>query len=86
MRRILEIFPHGVLIQSSMIENSLRMVNRNFKKHIRSISHNFAKLKQIEVSFDDSGESKESLFDVLKDQISNLRDSDVKELKNVTIK
>jgi len=86
MRRILEIFPHGVLIQSSIIENSLRMVNRNFKKHIRSISHNSAKLKQIEVSFDDSGERKESLFDVLKDQISNLRDSDVKELNNVTIK
>ena len=62
------------------------MVNRNFKKHIRSISHNSAKLKQIEVSFDDSGERKESLFDVLKDQISNLRDSDVKELNNVTIK
>jgi hypothetical protein len=65
-KRVLEVFPHGVIIQSGESENTFRIdfTNKEFNDSIRSIRNKIEELRKVNV-VDDSEESKFNLHEFL---------------------
>ena len=57
MRRLLKIFPNGVIIHSNPVpSSSVKLINRNFREKISDIKNRLAKLDEIEVKFNKTDE------------------------------
>jgi len=52
MRRLLEVFPHGVIIQSDMLIGSkIEFTNQEFKQQVKNVQNNVKLLQTVKVDF-----------------------------------
>lgn len=94
IKRLLEFFPHGVIIQADADKSTKRIefMNQEFKEQIQNIRYRVEELKNIEISFDSGGKeddtegSHENLHDYLIQLQEKLRDEPLIEEHRITIK
>jgi hypothetical protein len=87
IKRLLKMFPHGVLIQSGDKENNFKVdfTNRVFNRQIREIRNKVEELQKIDVIEDDE-EVKMNLHEFLVSKQAKLVNDKVLEQKKLTIK
>jgi len=58
-KRILEMFPHGVIIQSQSVLEGIRFTNNEFKDQVQDIKNRISELDNIEVKYAGKEENKD---------------------------
>lgn len=92
MKKILEFFPHGVIIQADSEEATKRIefMNQEFKQQIQNIRYRVEELKNIEISFNANENEtdliKTNLHDYLSQRQKKLNDEQSTEEHRITIK
>ena len=91
MKKILESFPHGVIIQSrdSEFKDEVYFTNHEFQEHIYAIKNNIRELSKIKISFPEKNDEYEEvhtdLCNFLKRQEERLKELPVLKKNNVKI-
>jgi hypothetical protein len=86
-QRLLEVFPHGVIIHSADEDNGYKVgfTNKEFNEQIRNIRNRISELEKIEV-IDDKKECKMNLHEFLLSKEMNLHWNKVIEQKKLTVR